>query len=435
MDRSQDYYEQDSLWGKEPLPYQVRVKDDVLSLLPPDIESVLDIGCGDGFITNALPESLRVVGMDTSEEALKYVKRETKLGALPRTEFADNSFDLVMANDVIEHLPRSVFREGMREIERIAAKYVIITVPLLEDLRAACTRCGACGRVYHVNHHQQSFGVVELANLFEGRLVAQVFIFSGAEVDPVTRLQGAFRARLGALIHSDTALCPYCGARASVQSVSDEVLGSIDTLAQQLPSVQSWLYPNRSECIALFALGREAENADSEKAESNPALQLLCEDDGRPTLVLSSLHAREEGLVIKCSEPESCGQDRSVWLQWECGAVSYRCSNPRRLSATEFVVPPWFNLESIEQLSVSRLESASVDANELLRMTLNYHVRHSIRREAELINDLENAKAELEKLRFFRGLKMMVGSTLEALRLRKRRAVNGGDSAPSHNGQ
>ena len=113
------YFEQAALWGKPPQFYQVQVLADILEILPPDVRSVLDVGCGDGFITNALPEQLRVVGVDISQQAVKHVKRETVIGSATDLPLPDRSFDMVMSNDVLEHLeaPREKATEFRRKLK------------------------------------------------------------------------------------------------------------------------------------------------------------------------------------------------------------------------------------------------------------------------------------------------------------------------------
>jgi len=50
---SRPYYEQPDLWNSPPQPFQQKVRADILRLIPKDVRSLLDVGCGNGFITNA----------------------------------------------------------------------------------------------------------------------------------------------------------------------------------------------------------------------------------------------------------------------------------------------------------------------------------------------------------------------------------------------
>ena len=103
MNQQLNYYNQNDLWGNGAEHYQIQMKKAIFNILPTDVSSILDIGCGDGYITNDIPEKYNVVGMDISEEALKYVTKKTKLGSIVEIPYKSNSFDLLMVNDILEH--------------------------------------------------------------------------------------------------------------------------------------------------------------------------------------------------------------------------------------------------------------------------------------------------------------------------------------------
>lgn len=100
-------------------------------------EKVLDIGCGTG--ANLLLFKGRVVGLDISFKALTLAKRrktnailvQGKAESLP---FKENSFDLVLALDLLEHLPDDV--KGLREMYRVLKKggTLLVTVPAYQFL-------------------------------------------------------------------------------------------------------------------------------------------------------------------------------------------------------------------------------------------------------------------------------------------------------------
>ena len=157
MIKDENYYNQKQIWKDTPDDYQVQVLFDLLSLIPNDVTNILDVGCGDGHITNKLPQNIEVVGIDISEEALKQVKRKTYLAEITQIPFSEESFDLVMANDVIEHLIDSDYEKAIEEMFRVAKRYVILTVPHNEQLKANYTKCADCGNEYHIHWHQRSF--------------------------------------------------------------------------------------------------------------------------------------------------------------------------------------------------------------------------------------------------------------------------------------
>jgi len=112
----------------------LEVSPEVLALaknLPPPI---LDFGCGAG----ALVKQLRNLGLEATgleidrpairENVIPEIREYIQLydGAFP-LNFASNSFNSVVASEVIEHIP--LYEDAMREIFRISASKVLITVP------------------------------------------------------------------------------------------------------------------------------------------------------------------------------------------------------------------------------------------------------------------------------------------------------------------
>jgi len=152
----------------KPERYQVEVKEDLLHLMPGDVSRILDVGCGDGFITNDLPGGLFVVGLDIKRKVLPEIEKERIQGSVFNIPFKDGSFDLVMANDLLEHLELTSHPQAIQELLRVTSKYVIITVPVFEDLNLGIAKCAKCGRYFHVNHHLASFTPGRLRRLIHG---------------------------------------------------------------------------------------------------------------------------------------------------------------------------------------------------------------------------------------------------------------------------
>ncbi len=104
-------------------------------------ESVLDIGCGSGFMLDKLREKdkeLKTVGLDISPVALEKAKEKgldcRMYDITEPLPFEDNSFEAVILADVLEHMfqPEPVLKEAAR----VAEKYVYISVPNFVSLPA-----------------------------------------------------------------------------------------------------------------------------------------------------------------------------------------------------------------------------------------------------------------------------------------------------------
>jgi 2-polyprenyl-6-hydroxyphenyl methylase/3-demethylubiquinone-9 3-methyltransferase len=90
-------------------------------------KKILDIGCGAGFLTNALAkEHHEVVGVDLSSKSLEIAKKSdiTKKAAYlqapgEQLPFPDNSFDVISALDFLEHIeePQRVIQEASRVLK------------------------------------------------------------------------------------------------------------------------------------------------------------------------------------------------------------------------------------------------------------------------------------------------------------------------------
>ena len=87
------HYNEPDPWGYERNPDDARRRNELLSLLPTvPFQRVLDIGCGDGFVTFSLPGD-QIVGVDLSEKAIKWAgaKAERREDS-ERFRFVQSSF-------------------------------------------------------------------------------------------------------------------------------------------------------------------------------------------------------------------------------------------------------------------------------------------------------------------------------------------------------
>lgn len=251
------YYEQEKIWGNSPEKYQVQVLFDILSVLPKDVKSVLDVGCGDGHITNHLPNELHVMGVDISEEALKHVKREKVIGSIDKLPFPDNSFDLVMINDVLEHLPEDIHVKGLSELQRVAKKYILITVPHNEQIQANEAKCFSCGCIYHIHWHQRSYNEEKISRLIENQKwkISEIR-YSGDVTLPLFDPTISIKRELNVYHKWEGAVCPRCGSKQKVQEENGMgvVLKTLDAARHNcwFSNDENLIYNNRSEIMALY---------------------------------------------------------------------------------------------------------------------------------------------------------------------------------------
>ncbi len=95
--------------------------------------SILDVGCGEGFITTRLhriPSTKRIVGVDNDRKVLNnpqapktsYVQKD-----IYGLDISPASFDLVLSTEVLEHLSHP--EKAVENLCLASKGYIIITVP------------------------------------------------------------------------------------------------------------------------------------------------------------------------------------------------------------------------------------------------------------------------------------------------------------------
>jgi ubiquinone/menaquinone biosynthesis C-methylase UbiE len=88
---------------------------------------VLEIGVGNGFVSRYLRErGYHVMTLDINPRLQPDV-----LGSLTAMPFADNSFDVVSACEVLEHVPQASVLDALREMRRVTRETAVVSVPNL----------------------------------------------------------------------------------------------------------------------------------------------------------------------------------------------------------------------------------------------------------------------------------------------------------------
>lgn len=98
-------------------------------------KTVLEAGCGEGFILERFYKANigeKQVGFDFSDSALELAKKERphldiRKGDIYNIPFKDNSFDLVVCCEVLEHLEDP--HKALKELHRVSRQYVLLSVP------------------------------------------------------------------------------------------------------------------------------------------------------------------------------------------------------------------------------------------------------------------------------------------------------------------
>ena len=204
------HYDGLSRWGQMPDQANRLRVEQTLGLIPADVHSVLDLGCGDGTVSNTLVDrGMDLVGTDISPTALQYFRGSAVMASVAHLPLPDKSFDLVLCAETLEHLPAGPFEETLNEIERIARRYVIITTPNNEYLPARFARCEQCRTVYHVDLHTRSMDQAAHAGLFREFVPIKTIDIARWRHNPT--LISIEHSLLGVYAFQRGSPCPRCG--------------------------------------------------------------------------------------------------------------------------------------------------------------------------------------------------------------------------------
>jgi len=150
-----------------------RVREYIISKVPNNVNSILDVGCGKGWVAKEfLPRSKKVFSLDVSITNPAIVKKlypdVNHFGITADSfhlPFSNQSFDCIIASEIIEHVydPAGFVRELFRVLKRGGS--LIITTPYKEKI--IYYLCIHCNQKTPANAHLHSFDEIKLESLYK----------------------------------------------------------------------------------------------------------------------------------------------------------------------------------------------------------------------------------------------------------------------------
>ena len=207
-------FENSDLWNNYDESGEIKEKVElILNYIPDDINSIIDIGCGNGIITNRLSEKYSVTGVDASEQALKFVKTKKFHTSSAEIKVGNHSFDMVFSSELLEHLPRNTLINSIREFKRITKKYIFITVPNNEFLKKTFIKCDKCHHTFHAYGHLNSFDEAKLIDLIGDDFIRLKTDYFGPEIKIYNRILLKIRHKFANrwFLPNKYPICPKCG--------------------------------------------------------------------------------------------------------------------------------------------------------------------------------------------------------------------------------
>lgn len=266
MSFEKEYYDFERFWNNPDYSYKINIEKIQITLdyLKSDVTSLLDAACGNGIFTNMALErfpDMKIMAFDRSESALKYVKARKIIAGIDEIPFPDCSFDAVVAHDVIEHLPVNVYSKAIRELSRVAKKYIIIAVPYMENLQDNISECPSCKTIFNNDLHFRSFDKSSIKDLFleYGFLCTDIQTCEKNTYWVGQKVYGSlFYSKWKKYFRSP--ICPLCGYKNSLDQDPLFKIGGNEQKTQKsfltyLKSIPKLFWPKYSkdyEMVALF---------------------------------------------------------------------------------------------------------------------------------------------------------------------------------------
>lgn len=238
-------FENSSLWENYDPDGHIREKTKFLiSIIPSDVKSILDVGCGNGIITNELFTLYEnVTGVDASEEALKYLKGPTIKSSCDHINVEDNTFDMVFSSELVEHLNDNTLQKTLKEFKRISKKYILLTFPNKEMLESKNVKCPKCGNVFHAYGHIQSLTTDTFKDIYQdfnviisGTLGSNNAVgYKNLHLFKQKRLQQYFNAPL-------YTICPACNNEKFPAAKTSIATKAVNLINRFSPKQPYWAY-------------------------------------------------------------------------------------------------------------------------------------------------------------------------------------------------
>lgn len=203
------YYDQKEVWKRyeDNILDQSKRATNVIKLVPNDVESILDIGCGNGILTNLINKPF-VVGVDFARVPLTKVKTNTIQASIDKLPIRSKSFDLCLLSEVLEHLDDETYIKATKEIERLRPIYLLISVPYNENIELDLCKCKVCGNLFNESHHYRKFDTSwnkEFSEYYAEKIEYSSYYIPLS--NKIVKLQQIF----GIYSKSKCAVCNICG--------------------------------------------------------------------------------------------------------------------------------------------------------------------------------------------------------------------------------
>lgn len=221
MSGAKEYYSNFGRWNIEEYiaehilnnPQEMNRFGTIFENLPSHVSTLLDIGCGPGVFLHLLHKQtgIKGIGIEITDIKIRYAQAKLNVNVLKgnagHLPFKDETFDVVTALELIEHLPYKIYEGALEEVQRVAKKWIIISVPHCEEIQYI--PCPYCGTRFNSSYHLRSFDEKKMKILFPsfGMVKLKKIVLYSQPLFLFKKIFASFRPPL----FPEFAICPTCG--------------------------------------------------------------------------------------------------------------------------------------------------------------------------------------------------------------------------------
>lgn len=205
-----NYYNQGKVWSRYQNSREVNRAKRIIKLIPDDAKTVLDIGCGNGIVTNMIKKPI-VVGLDFARTPLSYINVNAIQASIDALPLKNLKFNLVIMTEVLEHLDDKTYPKAIQEIKNLSPDYFLITVPYKEPIDDGLGKCVFCGNLFNLSYHFRVFNDDWFKKEFKEYDLEKIEYCDN--FIPPNDLINKLRHKSDIYAYSDRAICNKCGNR------------------------------------------------------------------------------------------------------------------------------------------------------------------------------------------------------------------------------
>ncbi|HNW82624.1 MAG TPA: class I SAM-dependent methyltransferase [bacterium] len=215
--------------------------ESILSLIPENCKTALDVGARDGFhVSNMADRFEEITALDLTTPEISIKNVECVAGDIRKLQFSDNSFDMVFCAEVLEHIPEEFLGVACSELARVSKKYLMIGVPYKQDTRVGRLVCQNCKKINPPWGHVNEFDEKKLLSLFQGLIVEKIELVGkgGRKTNFLTVFLRSIAGYPYGTYHQDEP-CIYCNSKMICPSHISFVQKTLCFVAEILEKTQN----------------------------------------------------------------------------------------------------------------------------------------------------------------------------------------------------